>query len=90
MVGYCENCLNQHKDTMCHKCADNPKNFYIASYYTPYLEMCPYGEWGCNNDPGFIYYFFPEKYEKLFRNITPKEALNHENCKCLNCPWKEK
>lgn len=90
MLGYCEDCLNQHKPQMCQRCSDNPEIFNLSSYYTPYLEVCPIGEWGCDNDPGFIYYFFPEIYEKLFGNITPKEALKHENCKCLNCPWKEK
>ena len=75
---------------MCKKCADNPKNFYLTSYYTPYLEVCPIGEWGCENDPGYIRYFFPERYEKLFGDIALAEAVNHENCKCLNCPWKEK
>ena len=59
MVGYCENCLNQHKEELCRKCADNPQIIPMVSYYTPYLEVCPIKEWGCNNDPGFIKYFFP-------------------------------
>ena len=90
MVGYCENCLNQHKEELCRKCADNPQIIPMVSYYTPYLEVCPIKEWGCNNDPGFIKYFFPERYEKLFGNITLKEAIEHENSKCKDCEWRKK
>ena len=62
---YCDTCLNQHKEEFCKKCVDNPQIIYMASYYTPYLEVCPIKEWGCNKDPGFIKYYFPERYEKL-------------------------
>lgn len=90
MVGYCDNCLNQHKNEHCRKCADNPNMIPMISYYTPYLEVCPIGEWGCSKDPGFIKHYFPGRYEELFGNISPKEAVSHENSECNTCPRRVK
>lgn len=89
MSGYCDTCLNQHKPQACEYCSDNPKYFYLGSHYTPYLEVCPIKEWGCPDDPAFMKYYFPKRFEKKFGDITPKEAVKHENSKCVNCPWKE-
>lgn len=87
-MGYCDKCLNRYKKDMCGHCADNPVNFFRASYYTPYLEVCPINEWGCAKDPGFIRYYYPDRYQQLFGDITPSEALNHEECACKSCKWR--
>ena len=89
MLGYCEDCLNQHKPQMCQRCYDNPEIFNLSSYYTPYLEVCPIGEWGCPDDPGYMKYYFPDKFEEKFGDISLKEAAQHENSKCVSCPWRE-
>lgn len=89
MVGYCETCLNQHKAEVCRICADNPDIFHMVSYYTPYLEVCPIGNWGCSDDPGFIQHYFPDRYQKKFGDIPLKTAVEHENSKCVSCPYRE-
>lgn len=86
---YCDTCLNQHKPQACEYCYDNPKFAGLISHYTPYLEVCPINNEGCGDDPGFIKYFYPKRYEKLFGDISPKEATKHENSKCVNCSWRE-
>lgn len=80
MLNLCDICENKHKDTYCPRCIDNP-NFILGSYYTPYKEVCPKGEWGCPNDPGYILYNFPDKFKELFGDITPEEAVKLGECK---------
>lgn len=88
MLGYCENCLNRYKPQMCQRCSDNPKILNLLSYYTPYLEVCPIGKWRCSNDPGYIKYYFPKRFEEEFGNISLTEAVNHEKSKCVSCSWR--
>ena len=85
----CETCLNQHKPQVCLKCLHNPNFGHLGSYYTPYYELCPDKQWNCPEDPGYMSYWYPEKFKELFGDISPREALNHENCQCKNCPWRE-
>lgn len=41
----------------------------------PYNPVCPRGYTNCVNDPAYILYTNPNYYKKVYRNMTPAQAI---------------
>lgn len=71
----CDICVTDK--SMCNRCKDNIKYRKVPkiSYFTEYIPVCPFGTKDCVSDPAYIKHFYPDWYEEMYGDITPKEAI---------------
>ena len=71
----CAKCVADRN--VCKNCRDNPiyADYPTRSYFIPYNPVCPRGYTNCVNDPAYILYTNPNYYKKVYRNMTPAQAI---------------
>ena len=40
-----------------------------------YKPLCPFGKEDCICDPAYIFYYYPDWYKKMHRDMTPEEVV---------------
>lgn len=77
MSALCEICGTNR--TLCEKCRCNPNYQNLFTYPKEYEPVCPRGYVDCVRDPGYIKFYYPDWYQELYGDKTPKEAIHIPN-----------
>ena len=75
MAERCKRCININTE-LCDKCRNQSitAKYTKYSYFSCYKPVCPIGYKLCIHDPAYIQYFYPQRYTKLYGDLSPEEA----------------
>ena len=76
-----ELCFNSNKPEACEDCKRNIKNQQFGDHYAAYPIKCRFGLSDCTHDPGYIWRFRSDYYEKHFGPLDSPIVDTSPQCK---------